>query len=113
MYSNVEALDKFSDDEYTYGATLEPAMRITDTQEAQEYLEELIVQNMKRWGQTRERATEVTKINLGYFAGYYNNEIMARVNKLYSTVHPIFGATAPTSKEAFEMGKKIGEAMKK
>lgn len=113
MYPRVEVLDKLSDDEYTYGATLSPAMEITDHEEAKAYFDELVRQNMKRWGQALERATEVTKINLGYFAGYYDNETMARVNKLFATTHPIFGNIAPTPKEAFELGKKLGESMKR
>jgi hypothetical protein len=88
------------------------AMKITNQEEADRYLEALVEFGILH-GQTREEATNIQKQNLGYFAGYYNNETMARVNRLFKTKHPVFGDTTPTPEEAFQMGMKAGERMKK
>lgn len=96
--------------EYTIGDQYHPAMKMTDPQEAAEYLEALIRYNMERHGQSREEATSIQKQNLGYFAGYYDHETRERVEKLFCCTHPIFGAAssgAPSPEEAFEMGAKM------
>lgn len=46
--------------------------------------------------------------NVGYFAGYYDHATRARVQKWLNAVHPIFGRTFPSAKQAFEAGKRIG-----
>jgi len=51
--------------------------------------------------------------NIGYFAGYGSAREMERVLALFNTTHPIFGCKAPSAEEAFNRGKKLGEAMKK
>ena len=91
----------------TYRESLGPAMKITDQIDAYNYLIALIDYHEREGdGISRERATEIAKINLGYFAGYYNAETMERVNRLFETQHPIFGGKTPTPEEAFEAGKK-------
>ena len=60
---------------------------------------------------------EITKKNLGYFAGYYNHETRARVERLFACEHPVFGKISvqgpPSAEEAFrkglEFGRKVGE----
>ena len=96
----------------TLGDLYKDAMEITDQEEADRYLEALIEFGML-YGQTREEAMSIQKQNLGYFAGYYDNETMVRVNRLFKTTHPVFGDTTPTAEEAFEMGRKEGERIKK
>jgi diaminopimelate decarboxylase len=92
----------------TYGESLDPAMKITDQTEADEYFEAL-VQNLMKFGhKTREESTRIQKSNLGYYAGYYDDETMRRVNRLFKIAHPIFGNSSPTPEEAFETGKAIG-----
>ena len=83
----------------TIGDKYGPAMKITDPVEAQEYFERC-VRHAMLCGQTRQEAESVERQNLGYFAGYYDRETMERVNRLFRTTHPIFGATAPTPGEA-------------
>jgi hypothetical protein len=50
----------------------------------------------------------VERHNLGYFAGYYDNETRERVERLFKCSHPIFGSIAkngaPTAKEALAAG---------
>ena len=57
----------------------------------------------------RAEAEKICKSNLGYYAGYYDNETRARVEKLFLCEHPIFGSIkengAPTPEEAFNAGK--------
>jgi hypothetical protein len=101
---------RFEKREMTYGELLHPAMEITDQKEADEYFEALVMHNVEMFGQTVEEATSIMKQNLGYFAGYYDNETMKRVNKLFHTKHPIFGeAITYSSEELFEMGKNLAK----
>ena len=99
--------------ELTYGETLGPAMEITDQADADQY-KEAMIQWMVTQDPTvsRERATQISNENLGYYAGYYSNETRARVEKLFRCAHPIFGSVKengiPTSKEAYQMGLERG-----
>lgn len=76
----------------TFGEALRPAMEITDQDEADQYLKEYIAYT-KRLLQIEPReddmtAEQIVKINLGYFAGYYDSETQERVNRLFKTKHP-------------------------
>jgi len=65
---------------------------------------------MMTHGHDKAEAERIERSNLGYYAGYYDSETMARVNRLFKTTHPIFGDTNPTPAEAFEAGKKMAQA---
>ncbi len=99
----------------TIGELYDPAMLITDQAEADAYFETLVQRNMSH-GTSRDEAERIERNNLGYYAGYCSSETRARVEELFRCSHPIFGAVAqyapPTPEEAFEIGKRIGEAMK-
>lgn len=102
----------------TYGECLSPAMKITDADDAQQYLRAYIAYTQKHLDkeprENSKTAEQICKINLGYFAGYYDNETRERVEKLFCCSHPIFGSISngsPTAEEAFEKGKALG-AMK-
>ena len=82
-------------DKITIGDKYGPAMAITDQEEADVYFE-VCMEHCMRFGKSREEAEKIEKENLGYYAGYYNDETMARVNRLFRTRHPIFGNIAPT-----------------
>jgi hypothetical protein len=86
-----------------------PAMKITDPNEARAYLEKLVRYARVNNGMqiSVEEATRNQRINLGYYAGYYDHATMKRVNLLFNTVHPIFGSGSVTPQEAFELGKKM------
>lgn len=105
----------------TYGDILEPAMKITTKKDAKQYLEQytayiqkFIDKNPRTDGRTAE---SIAKENLGYWAGYYDNKTRKRVEKLFKCSHPYFGSIEekgiPTAKEAFEIGKKLGEKIKR
>ncbi len=93
---------------YTIGEMYKPAMEITTWKGAAIYRASALHYAMVHFGQTREEAERLLGINLGYFAGYYGAETRARVERLFSCAHPIFGAIAekgtPTPDEAFSAG---------
>jgi len=47
--------------------------------------------------------------NIGYCSGYYDRKTAAEIVRVFETAHPIFGTSTPTTEEAFELGKKLGE----
>ena len=59
---------------------------------------------------TLELAYQCAKGNLGYFAGYYNNEIYELINKTYGAVHPIFRCNPfeVSPEDAYRKGLEIG-----
>lgn len=79
------------DDSTTASERYSPAMEITNQKEADEYLEALI-DDAARYNLSRQRAEEIERKNLAYFAGYYSDDIRRRVEKLFNCVHPVFGA---------------------
>lgn len=93
-------------------ATIAEAMLIVDEARAREYFEALVEQQIKRFGTSREETERMVRSNLGYFAGYYDHETRARVERLFQCEHPIFGAIAengpPSLEEAFAMGRAFG-----
>ncbi len=94
----------------TIGEAYGPAMKITDAKEAAAYFEELVAENMTH-GNSREEAESIERSNLGYYAGYYDNETSLRVEKLFGCAHPVFGPAAdgvPSAKEAFALGVTTG-----
>lgn len=101
-------------DQITIGEKYKPAMEITDQSQADAYFEECMHHCMSH-GKSRREAEEIERSNLGYFAGYYNNETRGRVERLFRCEHPIFGAIAekgaPTAEAAFEMGKSMARSV--
>jgi len=58
--------------------------------------------------------SDITKSNLGYYAGYYDEETRIRVEKMFQCVHPVFGQYTKnklTSEQVFEMGRRRGLRM--
>lgn len=97
----------------TIGERYTPAMAITEQADADRYFEELVLEQLagcaaKDIPMTRERAEEIERQSLGYYAGYYSHETRAQVERLFRCKHPVFGAIAekgaPTVAEAFKAG---------
>lgn len=92
------------------GQKYNPAMKIKDQAEADAYFEMLVKQTMS-FGTTREKAEEIERSNLGYWAGYYDNETRERVERLFKCTHPVFGSIAengpPSFMEALVAGLRI------
>ena len=111
--------------ELTFREILGPAMKITDEEDAKQYLRSYIDYIQKYLDKNpfyfrrddNKTALDIAKENLGYYAGYYDNETRKRVEKLFMCSHPVFGSIAkngePTPEQAFEMGKKLGKKSKK
>jgi len=90
-YATVERLKALGEDEFTYGNTLGPAMSIIDPDEAQAYFRALVDEYERRGDVHPEKSVWMAKVNLGYYAGYYDSATMDRVYQLYQTQHPYFG----------------------
>jgi hypothetical protein len=92
------------------------AMEMDSQEEADEYFLALVEYNMKA-GVDREEAEKVARDNLGYWAGYYDDETRQRVERLFRCSHPIFGSIEkngpPTPEAAFLAGMRMGEKAKK
>lgn len=76
----------------TAGERYNPAMKITDQAEANEYFERLVQNAMTRQGIDREAAERQERGNLGYYAGYHSAETRERVERLFGCQHPVFGS---------------------
>lgn len=103
--------------EFNVSDPLEPAMRINNQEDADQYLkqyEELIRYEQEQYPETvhNKAPIEVARHNLGYYAGYYGNEVRERVEKLFNCEHPIFGKISekgpPSFEEALMLGQKLG-----
>lgn len=98
-------------DTVTYGQKYDPAMKITTQEEADEYFEILVEHTMRirEGGCTREEAESIERANLGYIAGYYDDEVRERVERLFNCAHPVFGKISengrPTAEQAFQAGR--------
>lgn len=102
--------------EITYTEKYDPAMKITDQAEADAYLEECVSHAMLHLAERgevppdrrREQAEVIERGNLGYWAGYYGDDVRERVERLFRCAHPIFGKIAekgpPTAREAYLSG---------
>jgi hypothetical protein len=97
----------------TIGEAYGPAMKITDQAEADAYFKILVRYSMDQGIETREEAEELNRANLGYFAGYYDNETRERVERLFKCSHPVFGKIAengpPTPEQALLAGVKMAK----
>lgn len=93
----------------TYGEIMAPAIKIAedgDTELGRKYVEAYVQYLMQDWGHTEKDAYRVVLNNIGYWAGYYGHETMKLVHEFYGAEHPVFGASQPTTKEAFDAGVK-------
>jgi len=63
-----------------------------------------------------KKKLSIAKSNLGYYAGYYSNEVRERVEKLFCCAHSVFGSIKEngisTPQEAFDMGKNMNNHVK-
>lgn len=78
----------------TIGDKYGPAMQITDQAEADAYFEKCVRHMMRYRPCARDEAERIERMNLGYFAGYYDSETRERVERLFRCSHPVFGSIA-------------------
>lgn len=99
----------------TIGDKYGPAMNLANQDAADAYFERCVEHTMTYWEKSRAEAEAIERINLGYYAGYYDNETRERVERLFDCSHPYFGRIAqvgpPTSAEALAAGLARGSAM--
>ena len=97
----------------TYGQKYDPIKDITTQTEADEYFENLVAENMSQNHNTRAEAVEIEKHNIGYWSGYYSEELQERVERLFNCIHPIFGSINDKEKRepknAFALGAEMME----
>lgn len=72
----------------TYGECLHPAMEITDESDAQQYLADYIAYIKTSPCKDGMAGEQIASANLGYFAGYFDNETRERVERLFKCSHP-------------------------
>lgn len=92
----------------------EAAIAVEDQGAADLMFEQLVQETMRENDNMgREEAIETLRDNLGYFAGYFGNEVRARVERLYRCAHPVFGPIAttkpPSADEALKLGMLAGK----
>lgn len=92
----------------TYRDLYGSAMEILDQDAADAIFEELVSYTIETGNLYREGAETLVRSNLGYYAGYYDNDTRERVERLFNCEHPVFGSIAengpPTMEAAFQAG---------
>lgn len=94
----------------TYGDIYKPAMELETREQADEWWEAAHSSLVEHWDKSEAEADEIISHNLGYWTGYYSDEVAERVFKLFEhrkVSHPIFGKSRPTAEEAFGAGKNL------
>jgi hypothetical protein len=95
----------------TIGERYEPAMKVETQVEADRYFEQLVTDQLEA-GVPREKAEDIERANLGYFAGYYDRETRERVERLFRCKHPVLGSVAEseamTPRDILERGMRLG-----
>ena len=100
----------------TLGELYDPAMKVKTQEEANECLKSIVYHTMiisTPKIKTRQETIDMVKQNIGYWAGYFDEETQDRVYKLYKTQHPVFGLIRPTAEQAFQKGIEFGEKLKR
>jgi hypothetical protein len=91
-----------------------PAMTIADQAAADAYFERCVEHTIRYWNKDRSEAEAIERANLGYYAGYYDDETRARVERMFNCAHPVFGRIAdvglPTADQAFAAGLELALA---
>jgi hypothetical protein len=107
-------LDKpreFSTAQIKYGS----AMSLTSQEDADQWLDWIVTDNMQHSNNSRITAEKIERANLAYFAGYEDHQTRLRVEELFNCVHPALGPAkngAPTAEECLKIGMQLGEASK-
>lgn len=67
----------------TIGEAYGPAVEVQTEEEARIYFEKLVERQIRFFDKSREEAQEQERMNIGYYAGYYDAETRNRVERLY------------------------------
>lgn len=99
------------------GDVLGAAMQVTTQRQADELIAVYIAQLIEDQPELEPATADyIARQNIGYYAGRYADSTRERVERLFKTAHPVFGAIKyngpPTSEQAFALGTAYGEAMR-
>ena len=102
----------------TMGELFDFALKLAkeeDKTESQEFFREYVKQISIKNNYSLEKSTEIAKLNLGYFAGYYNQDVCDLIYKTYNCSHPIFGNKPfeVSPEEAYKKGLERGKSLMK
>lgn len=103
----------------TFGEIFDKALELAkeNKNEAQVYFTEYVqhILNVNDKVNTIEEAEQIAKHNLGYFAGYYTQEVCDIIYKTYKCSHPIFGDKlfSVSPEEAYQKGLELGRKYQK
>ena len=84
-------------------------LKVATQDEADVCLKKIIQIIVSKDGKSPREAKKLAKANIGYWAGYYDEETARRIWKLFRTEHPIFHKRWPKPEEAFRLGVKWGQ----
>ena len=99
------------DDDVTIGDKYGPAMQITTEDDAKRYLEGCVTHALEVNKEILEADARQQELdNIGYYAGYFDEETRKRIEKLFGAVHPVLGSVKikRTPKEIFDLGFEMG-----
>jgi hypothetical protein len=84
-------------------------MEVVSQEEADHCFKSFVDGLMSRHETPRVETEEAVRSYLGYYAGYYSNEVRERVERLFRCEHPVFGPIAlngpPSPETAFRLGQ--------
>lgn len=82
------------------------ALHIQSADDAEEFLDTLIVRRMALTGQTYDECDLLVRNDLGYWSGYYSEAQRAHIERLFHAVHPLLGPVSRqlTMREAMALG---------
>lgn len=75
----------------TYGEQFKSAIACKTKDDARIWLDEEIAQYQREYKMPAQEAKKVILSNLGYMAGYYDQETATKVLELFGAAHPILG----------------------
>lgn len=82
-------------DSLTYRECLQPAMSIREEADADQYFAAYVAFIQRSLDKEPRKdnmtAAQIARINLGYYAGYFDTETRERIYRLFACTHPVFG----------------------
>lgn len=78
------------DSSMTWGEWFESAIACKTEEDAKAWLDIEIKRHKKLYGNSKRKALPLIHSNLGYMAGYYDQETASKVLALFGAAHPIF-----------------------
>lgn len=95
---------------------LDEAMKVTTLSAAADVLHRIVSRMVASDPKlSYPQAEYIARANIGYYAGRWPDDVRARVEQLFKTAHPIFGALEfngpPTQEQCFMLGKEFGNLL--